>query len=356
MNMNEKKDIITNAVKSAGKITITRATKYIPGVANTIDGFREFKSLISESQSKLHELKLKEYLLGINECPDGITIESEDFSHIIRQMAKDDEVSKTKFYSNLTISLSKQKDTMGRDERAFYINTLGTLTRYEIEFARQFLIYSSFDLYGYKNREEQMSELTSGNDGILLKTLNKLIYSGLVFDIKSLKVPGLSGSAGVNYRKTEQLDKFIGYIYGNIFINPEAIHKKEKDTFDVVIIKDTIGTDTSFDKYIVNGLRNKGYDLSIGYVEYTNVNSINPASKVFVYKTKFTDYNDKHDNNKIRVNINRKIDAAIKANPEYNVVYYEKDNKVGNKNMNKALDEAIDKIIYAYKNNTKTPE
>lgn len=350
--MKEKKDIIKNAIKSAGKITIIRVAKYIPGVGNTIDGFREFKSLISESQSELNEIKLSDYLLGINECPDSITIESEDFSHIIRQMAKDDEVSKTKFYSNLTISLSKQKNTIDRDERAFYINTLGSLTRYEIEFARQFLIYSSFDLCGYKNREEQMSELISGNDGMLLKTVNKLIYNGLIFDNKS---SGKPIRAQAEYSKTIQLEKFINYIYSNIFINPEAIHEKEKDTFDVVIIKYTIDTDTSFDKYIVNGLKKKGYNLSIGYVKYTNVDSINSASKVFVYKTKFTDDNDKHDNKKIIININRKIDVAIKVNPEYKVVYYEKDNKLGNKNMNKALDEAIDKIIYAYKNSTKTP-
>lgn len=229
--MNEKKDITTDAIKSAGKITLIRAAKYVPGLANTIDGFREFKGLIAETQSKLHELKLKEYLLGISECPDDIVITDEDFSHVIRQLVKDDEISKTGFYYKLTISLSNS--TMDRDERAFYINTLGSLTRYEIEFARQCLIYSSFDISGYKDRKDQMSELISGNDGILLKTVNKLISGGLIFDTKSAGDPV---SVKASYNKTTQLEKFISYIYENIFINPEAIHEKEKDKFDILYV------------------------------------------------------------------------------------------------------------------------
>ncbi|OQP28765.1 hypothetical protein B2H99_02435, partial [Morganella morganii] len=186
-------DIMSKIVKfteSAVKffnIVIHRGVRAYTGCGEIVDGFREISQAIGVMQNESRNRKIHDFIMGVRECNEELNINDEDFLHIIRQLAKDDEVSKTEFYSKLTISLSRI--SMDRDERAFYINTLGSLTRYEIEFARQFLIYSSFDLCGYKNREEQMSELISGNDGMLLKTVNKLIYNGLIFDNKSSGKP-----------------------------------------------------------------------------------------------------------------------------------------------------------------------
>lgn len=230
-------DIMSKIVKfteSAVKffnIVIHRGVRAYTGYGEIVDGFKEISQAIGVMQNESRNRKIHDFIMGVRECNEELNINDEDFLHIIRQLAKDDEVSKTEFYSKLTISLSNS--TMDRDERAFYINTLGALTRYEVEFARKLLIYSTFDLRGYKNKKEQMSSLTSGNDGILLKTLNKLISCGLVFDTRP---SGLSGAMGVNYRKTEQLDKFISYIHQSGSINPIAISEKEKDKVDLMVI------------------------------------------------------------------------------------------------------------------------
>ena len=223
-------------VVKIGNILIYRGVRIATNSGEFIDGYNDILEAIDGMQSKARGEKIYNFIMGIKECNEELDISEEDFLHIVRKLAKDDESSKTKLYSKLTISLSLN-EIMNIDDRVYYIDILGSLTYHEIEYARKCYIYNKFDISGYKNKNEQMVSITKNKDGLTLKSLNSLLTNGLLYDPKE---PGSVMSANPAYKASDKLNVFMPLIFDESDLIPQSIDKSKKQEYTAVIAANNV--------------------------------------------------------------------------------------------------------------------
>lgn len=231
-------------------------------VANNIPGFDAASELLkgyANIREQINQNRILDFALGLQVKGldiNNFNLSPECFSAIVTRLLLDDEKRKTEFYVKLTIKLAQSE--LDADQKIYYINTLSDLTGADIDFARELYIRKTIPLSGYMPGRDAELELTSMKQGIILKSLNKLISYGLLFEDRT-------GTMRSNpfYGMTNELNTLISYLFHPTELNPIVIGKQEKEKFDVIIIGNS--ADKPHHSYLINAL--KGRTLSVSTVE-----------------------------------------------------------------------------------------
>ncbi len=160
--------------------------KSIPLVGPHIEAAEKMFTLFSEINATTCRDRFNRYIMGIGEiCDDEVDISREHFSALVKKLVLDDEDKKTEYYIRLTVSLARS--SLNDDEKLFFIHILSGLTCFDIEYARKLYITTSSPIKGYKSTVLAQVSLTSQKSGMALRSLNKLITSGLVYEDRAAR-------------------------------------------------------------------------------------------------------------------------------------------------------------------------
>ncbi|ETS99963.1 hypothetical protein [Providencia alcalifaciens] len=255
------KTVLEEIVNAVGLGCITNISKSIYEARMEIDNDKLYEFVV---ELKKHDIKEN-------------AINNENFVSIVKRLYIEDEVSKSKLYARLAISLSE--DSLTKDDRVYYINTISQLTNADIELAKKIYIYSSYDIKGYLNRGEQVKKLTTGNTGILLKSKNNLISNGLIYDEKSGAI-----EANPAYEITKELRNFISFIFNEEELSPNAIGCDSKNYYDVIIVDHFKSYKNLYVSYLYDKL--KSNNLKVIVIERNELDLSEVETKIIVNTNK----------------------------------------------------------------------
>ncbi|HAU5545747.1 TPA: hypothetical protein JD254_12610 [Proteus mirabilis] len=290
-----KKENIINFFSNT-TTSILSAIPYVSQVKTILD---EYKSYTEEQEA----LILTKFFLGIGtDSSEKVNnmIESlgpEYAEKIIKNIITDSESRKVKYYGNIVVNICKNKD-MNIIEREEIAIILKNISMADIDLAKKYYLYNSFDIDGFVDRNEQLSSLIDVNDGIQLKSINSLLFNGLVKESTVLEVGG--------YEPTKLLNKFINLIHLENEIVPENLNIKEKERVDIIF---------GIERFIFNrGKMMSAYNGKINDLIFsvcTNLNNYGVTYKII---------NDQ-DYNFVKCNVSAKFLIKIYIDDDFNHCY-----------------------------------
>lgn len=258
---NENKALIKifgNLIKDTGKLLLD---PYICNTSSIIEG------LVTNSKNfynEMNEKKLYELYMGIEELDDNTEkkFTRENWAFLIKKFIQDDEINKTHYYSKLAINISKSDAP--DEQRIDFISMLSALTVYDIEFMKKVHIYDTFDIKGFKNKAEQLFEVTESHEGREIKSINKLYANGLIFE------PNRGKAASQYYQPTEYLKVFISMLFDSQELTPVSIGVHEKNKSDIFFMQNSeyISKKERYDDLIIKPLESLGYSIIINTEDY----------------------------------------------------------------------------------------
>ncbi|EPV6143257.1 hypothetical protein ACV8DN_003480 [Morganella morganii] len=223
------KNEIIEGIKEAGWAFF----ESLPVIGEFTGGVRRAVDIISTRYKINRQLKLYKFVSGIKECSDDISkyLTDDNVSFVIKKLLEDDEDSKIKFYTRLTVSLSNiTSDELSKSDRINLISILRDLTCSEIELAIKFYTYDNYELVGYESKANQLNKISETDDGFTLKYINALLNNGLIVDPNKGKVPNIQ-----YYKVTKLLVKLITMICDVSKLLPECYDEKEKKNVDIIL-------------------------------------------------------------------------------------------------------------------------
>ncbi|MBC5116865.1 hypothetical protein [Klebsiella quasipneumoniae] len=204
--------------------------KSIPLVGPHIEAAERMFTLFSEINATTCRDRFNRYIMGIGEiCDDEIDISREHFSALVKKLVLDDEDKKTEYYIRLTVSLARS--SLNDDERLLFIHVLSELTCSDIDYARKLYIATNATIKGFKTSASAQASITSQKKALSLRSLNKLISSGLVYEDRTGEI-----KANPGYKLTSDLERLLGFIFHNDDLQPTALSIESKEEYDVIII------------------------------------------------------------------------------------------------------------------------
>ncbi|WP_300002248.1 hypothetical protein [uncultured Cedecea sp.] len=205
--------------------------KMVPIAGPHVQAAEQFFKVFSEINSQLCRERFDDYIMGIGEiCEDEVEISREHFSALVKKLVLDDEDKKTEYYIRLTVSLARS--CISDDEKFFYINALSDLTCLDIEYARKLYIMTNSSISGFKSATAAQVKFTSQKSGLNLRSLNKLITSGLIYEVNTTH-PETSRI----FNLTEELQSLLKYLFHREDFLPSILGLESKKHYDVLIME-----------------------------------------------------------------------------------------------------------------------
>lgn len=231
--------------------------KSIPLVGPHIEAAEKMFTLFSEINATTCRDRFNRYIMGIGEiCDDEVDITREHFSALVKKLVLDDEDKKTEYYIRLTVSLARS--SLNDDERLFFINVLSELTCSDIDYARKLYVATNVPVKGFKTSESAQLSITSQKKAMSLRSLNKLISSGLAYEDRTGEV-----KANPNYKLTSDLESLLGFIFHPDDLKPTALSIESKEEYDVIIMDSGISCHGLYPNIIYRQLRAAGIKVCI---------------------------------------------------------------------------------------------
>lgn len=266
MPSNDKDKVLIKAIKDVVVSTSVTLADTMTGNAASI-----LKGLVENTKNFYDEVnrqKLYDLYMGIYEMDDSKEkiFTKENLAFLIKKFIQDDEIHKTHFYSKLAINVSRSE--FSDDDRIDYISTLSNLTSYEINFMRKIYVYDNYHIKSFKNKEDQLLEISESHDGREIKAINKLHSNGLVFE------PNRGKAASQYYKPTTYLQKFIRLIFSDSELTPDTINENEKNKTDIFFKSnhEYMSKQHMYDTKIIQPLKELGYSVIINTDEYGPLN------------------------------------------------------------------------------------
>ncbi|ENO7837979.1 hypothetical protein HVX40_24165 (plasmid) [Escherichia coli] len=231
--------------------------KSIPIAGAHIESAEKVFSLFNAYQKASCQERFESYILGIEKIADDeVEISREHFVSLVRKMMLDDEDRKSEYYARLTVGLAKSN--LNDEERHFHIKALSDLTCFDIDYARRLYIATNTPIKGFKTSALAQASITSQKKALSLRSLNKLISSGLVYEDRTGEVKTSPG-----YKLTNDLERFLKFIFHNDDLQPTALSIESKDEYDVIIIDSDKIYRGSYPNIIYHKLRDAGVKVCI---------------------------------------------------------------------------------------------
>lgn len=231
--------------------------KSIPLVGPHIEAAEKMFTLFSEINATTCRDRFNRYIMGIGEiCDDEVDISREHFSALVKKLVLDDEDKKTEYYIRLTVSLARS--SLNDDEKLFFIHILSGLTCFDIEYARKLYITTNSPIRGFKSAATAQVDLTSQKNGLYLRSLNKLISSGLIYEAINTHP-----ERNRLFHFTEELETLLGYLFNRDDMLPASLGMETKKSYDVVLIEKDEPFDEFCRKRIYSELKASGYCVHI---------------------------------------------------------------------------------------------
>ncbi|EBY0373029.1 hypothetical protein DUP93_09890 [Salmonella enterica subsp. enterica serovar Toulon] len=129
---------------------------------------------------------------------------------------------------------------------------------------RKVYVYDNFKIKSFKNKDEQLLNISETRDGRQIKSLNKLYSNGLIFE------PNRGKAAHQYYKPTNYLREFFKLIFDKHELTPDAIDEIEKNKADIFFRSnhEYISNKDLYDKKIITPLKKLGYSVIINTDEY----------------------------------------------------------------------------------------
>ncbi|MBI6244403.1 hypothetical protein JEP59_06110 [Proteus mirabilis] len=252
--------------------TRTVALSFIPGAKQ----ITQFRSDLIEYLDGNEVLRLVEFFYGINykDNPDMLqALGPEYVEQIIETVMKDTEKDKLEYYINLTLNIANSDfDTQ---ERRDITRILKSLSVSDIELAKKYYVYGTYELVGYQNIAEQLSLLYGDDDGFLLKSINSLQSNGLIYDSSKGKVSNI-----IYFQNTGLLNQIVRLICKKEDIEPTAYNVKEKEMYDILIINHGI-YNNGRGNWLLNELNKENILAKI--IDRNEVDKFNYYGKYFLH-------------------------------------------------------------------------
>ncbi|EBD6220794.1 hypothetical protein IAS44_002060 [Salmonella enterica subsp. enterica serovar Anatum] len=231
--------------------------KSIPLVGPHIEAAEKMFTLFSEINATTCRDRFNRYIMGIGEiCDDEVDISREHFSALVKKLVLDDEDKKTEYYVRLTVNLARS--SLNDDERLFFIHVLSELTCSDIDYARKLYVSTNVPVKGFKTSESAQLSITSSKKAMSLRSLNKLISSGLVYENRTGDV-----KANPSYKLTSDFERLLGFIFHHDDLQPTALSIESKEEFDVIIMDSGFSCNGLYPKIIYHQLRAAGIKVCI---------------------------------------------------------------------------------------------
>lgn len=222
---------LTKLFQDLGK----EAIKQVPLVGGMVTTADKIFHGLAEIEDTERQQRLKDYVIGILEnYQEDVEFRTEDVLPVIRKLATDDEASKTKYYTRLSINLGRMDvSRFPTDIRYYFIRMVSELTCFQIEYAREFYIRDTIPLCGYPDCKSAVTEFLCENTGPHLHARRHLVNWGLLEEKSSAL---LSGGTRTDYSRTEDLNLLMEYLFRPYELLPDVIGRTGKAVFDVIII------------------------------------------------------------------------------------------------------------------------
>lgn len=228
----------------------------VGGLAETMRGVIDFATARHKLTS---QLKLFKVFTGINAEVEDINkyINNENIIFLTKKLIQDDENNKSTYYTRLAINILNS--VLPNNKRTKLIVLLSNLTTFDIDIARKYYIYSKFEFLSNGNIPLQLKKLSTTNDGYLLSTINFLLSSGLINEVRN-------NNDSINYYiPTNLLIDLCENIYTEDELEPAAINEERLPNDIVIFITTPLGhdldeaalldkltNDLSFNKFLAN--------------------------------------------------------------------------------------------------------
>ncbi|MHB9323104.1 hypothetical protein ACP3TG_29080 [Phytobacter diazotrophicus] len=220
--------------------------------------------LLADVEQEASSERIEQYILGIlnvtrGEMAGDIAGIRDNMLAIMRKLLQDDDARKTHFYVRLTVSLAESD--LDHDTRLHFIRMVSTLTHYQIEYARDFVLRHTQHLCGYVSQEEAELALTTRDDGKSRQALNTLVSWGL---LKAIPAPPKHTSPGPSlYDPTDDMKTLLRFMYHDADMLPESIAYKAKKYVDVLISPDLCAADHLYATFLPELLQEKGLTVHV---------------------------------------------------------------------------------------------
>ncbi|MFU2220001.1 hypothetical protein ACM55L_16450, partial [Proteus mirabilis] len=224
--VNIKKEVdkeLNNNLSTFSKNMMKNIISLVPYAARGVQVYTDYSKYSNNNEV----LRLVMFFYGINfeDNPNMLqALGPEYVEEIIESVMKDTEKDKLEYYINLTLNISNSDfDTQ---ERRDITRILKSLSVSDIELAKKYYVYGTYELVGYQNIAEQLSLLYGDDDGFLLKSINSLQSNGLIYDSSKGKVSNI-----IYFQNTGLLNQIVRLICKKEEIEPIVYNEKEKEIY-----------------------------------------------------------------------------------------------------------------------------
>lgn len=241
---------IKSNLSSFVKSTARNLTSLIPYGDKITQLYSDFNKYSDNNEMQ----RLLKFFYGINheDNPNMLIALGPEYAEMLMNFVmKDMENDKVDYYANFIISISNKDYSVSDKKNYLYI--LNKMTLSSIQLMRYYYISKMYDLSGYKNRE-------SFEDAIVKKVTRffSMNYS-ILMNYGLIEQPTTFYSGSVVNESLIQLSELI---FDESTLTPEYINEKEKDRYDVVIIKSTY-SGYYYPGILVDLLSNKGVSVCV---------------------------------------------------------------------------------------------
>ncbi|MFS3555926.1 hypothetical protein GND96_08405 [Citrobacter sp. JL976] len=253
----------SSANRKLTKDMVIEAIKAVPLVGGAVSATEKFIHGIAEIERETRLDRLENYLRGLNcNYDEDVEFRQEDMLSIIKKLAVDDEDAKTEYYTRLTLKLGRMAlSDMPSDIRLHFIRTVSTLTRYQIEFARELKIRKSVPICGTVSLEEAEMLHTGQASGMAMKAVRALQNEGLLKE--TARPPRAGPPAEPLYDLTHDFNTLMGLLFHPSDFKPETIGLKCKNVSDIILVGQRQFINNLYVTYLPVALRKAGINAKM---------------------------------------------------------------------------------------------
>ncbi|MER0498966.1 hypothetical protein ABR855_13030 [Aeromonas hydrophila] len=270
------------------KKTISRTTwaiiKKFPIAGDLLEVLSETVAGLADQERVFRQQRLVDYIRGVAQIRrDHLDIQDEDLLIAIRRVIDDDEAGKAEYYARLTVNMVE--NNVKQAEKLHFLTMLSELTCSQINYALEFYIRDTIPLCGYSDIDSAVGELVNKNDGRSLRARSILVSWGILHEVQD-------GASGVIYKRTEDLNKLVGFLFHEMDRQPNAIGKDQKLAFDVIIVDCMKSTENLYCTYLHKRLEEAG--LRVDIVERVSDHQLQKIAKRYVWNNKLVEMSGGH--------------------------------------------------------------
>jgi hypothetical protein len=253
----------SSANKKLAKNMVIEAIKMVPLLGGGVSATENFIKGIAEIERETRLARFEMYLCGLGcNYDEDAEFRQEDMLSIIKKLAVDDEDTKTEYYTRLTLKLGRKAlSDMSSDIRLHFIRTVSTLTRYQIEFARELKIRKTLPLYGTVSFEESEVLHTGQASGMAMKAVRALQNEGLLKE--AARPPRAGPPAEPLYDFTPDFNTLMELLFHPADFEPETIGLKCKDMSDIILVGSRHFIDNLYVTYLPGALLQAGINAKM---------------------------------------------------------------------------------------------